>query len=165
MRKHRAALKDIDRTHVPKDLFEAAKAVWDEVIELGEQHGFRNAQATVLAPTGTIGFMMDCDTTGVEPDIALVKYKKLVGGGMMKIVNQTVPMALDQAGLQRAADQGDHRVHRRERDHRGGAARQGARTCAVFDCAFKPARGVRSIHYMGHVRMMGAVQPFLSGAI
>src|SRR3954468_4189579 len=94
MRKHRAAIKDIDKTNVPKDLLESAKSVWDEVIEMGEQHGFRNAQATVLAPTGTIGFMMDCDTTGVEPDIALVKYKKLVGGGMMKIVNQTVPMAL-----------------------------------------------------------------------
>ena len=98
MRKHRAALKDIDCTHLPSDLFQAAKAVWDEVIELGEQHGFRNAQATVLAPTGTIGFMMDCDTTGVEPDIALVKYKKLVGGGLMKIVNQTVPMALTKLG-------------------------------------------------------------------
>ena len=100
--------------------------MWDEVIEMGEQHGFRNAQATVLAPTGTIGFMMDCDTTGVEPDIALVKYKKLVGGGMMKIVNQTVPMALKKLGYTPAADQGDHRVHRRERDHRGRAARQGA---------------------------------------
>ena len=98
MRKHRAALKDIDRSHLPKHLFEAAKAVWDEVIELGEQYGFRNAQSTVLAPTGTIGFMMDCDTTGVEPDIALVKYKKLVGGGLMKIVNQTVPMALTKLG-------------------------------------------------------------------
>ena len=85
------ALKDIDRTHVPKELFEAAKNTWDECVELGEQHGYRNAQATVLAPTGTIGFMMDCDTTGVEPDIALVKYKKLVGGGLMKIVNNTVP--------------------------------------------------------------------------
>ena len=98
MRKHRAALKDIDRTSVPKDLFEAAKHVWDECVELGEQHGYRNAQATVLAPTGTIGFMMDCDTTGVEPDIALVKYKKLVGGGLMKIVNTTVPMALQKLG-------------------------------------------------------------------
>src|SRR5687768_3356482 len=98
MRKHRAAIKDIDKTNVPKDMLESAKAVWDEVIEMGEQHGFRNAQATVLAPTGTIGFMMDCDTTGVEPDIALVKYKKLVGGGMMKIVNQTVPMALKKLG-------------------------------------------------------------------
>ena len=125
MRKHRAALKDIDKTHVPKDLMESAKTVWDEVIEMGEQHGFRNAQATVLAPTGTIGFMMDCDTTGVEPDIALVKYKKLVGGGLMKIVNQTVPMALQKLGYNAAAGQGDRRVHRRERDDRGRAAHQG----------------------------------------
>ncbi len=98
MRKHRAALKDIDRTNVPKVMLDAARDVWDECVELGEQHGYRNAQATVLAPTGTIGFMMDCDTTGVEPDIALVKYKKLVGGGLMKIVNQTVPMALAKLG-------------------------------------------------------------------
>ena len=116
---------------MPKDLFEAAKDVWDEVIELGEQHGFRNAQATVLAPTGTIGFMMDCDTTGVEPDIALVKYKKLVGGGLMKIVNQTVPMALHEARLQRAAGQGDHRVHRRERNDRRRAAPQGQGSAGV----------------------------------
>src|SRR5215467_6008144 len=98
MRKHRAALKDINKTHVPKALYERAKEIWDECIELGEKHGYRNAQATVLAPTGTIGFMMDCDTTGVEPDIALVKYKKLVGGGLMKIVNGAVPMALDRLG-------------------------------------------------------------------
>ena len=136
MRKHRAAIKDIDKTHVPKDLLEAAKTVWNEVIEMGEQHGFRNGQATVLAPTGTIGFMMDCDTTGVEPDIALVKYKKLVGGGLMKIVNQTVPMALQQAGLQPAADQGDRRVHRRERDHRGRSAYQG---CAPSRCSTAPS--------------------------
>ena len=131
MRKHRAALKDIDKTHVPKDLCEAAKNVWDEVIEMGEQHGFRNAQATVLAPTGTIGFMMDCDTTGVEPDIALVKYKKLVGGGLMKIVNQTVPMALAKLGYSQHAGQGDRRVHRRERDHRRGAAHQGLAPAGV----------------------------------
>ena len=131
MRKHRAALKDIDKTHVPKDLMQAARTVWDEVIEMGEEHGFRNAQATVLAPTGTIGFMMDCDTTGVEPDIALVKYKKLVGGGLMKIVNQTVPMALQKLGYTRAAGQGDHRVHRRERDHRGRAAHQGRAPAGV----------------------------------
>ena len=98
MRKHRAALKDINKTHAPKKLYQAAKDTWDECVELGEQFGYRNAQATVLAPTGTIGFMMDCDTTGVEPDIALVKYKKLVGGGLMKIVNNTVPMALRKLG-------------------------------------------------------------------
>jgi ribonucleoside-diphosphate reductase alpha chain len=164
MRKHRAALKDIDRTWVPKDLFAAAKDVWDEVIELGEEHGFRNAQATVLAPTGTIGFMMDCDTTGVEPDIALVKYKKLVGGGLMKIVNQTVPMALQKLGYN--AQQVKEIVeYIDEHETIEGAPHVKEAHLPVFDCAFKPARGVRSIHYMGHVRMMGAVQPFLSGAI
>jgi ribonucleoside-diphosphate reductase alpha chain len=164
MRKHRAALKDVNKTHVPKDLYEAAKDVWDEVIELGEQHGFRNAQATVLAPTGTIGFMMDCDTTGVEPDIALVKYKKLVGGGLMKIVNQTVPMALRKLGY--SAQQVKEIVeYIDENETIEGAPHIKDKDLPVFDCAFKPARGVRSIHYMGHVRMMGAVQPFLSGAI
>ena len=164
MRKHRAAIKDIDTTHVPKDLLEAAKDVWDEVIELGEQHGFRNAQVTVLAPTGTIGFMMDCDTTGVEPDIALVKYKKLVGGGMMKIVNQTVPMALKKLGYTQPQITDDHQVHRRERDHRGRAARQGAAPGGLR-LRLQAERGTRSIHYMGHIKMMGAAQPFLSGAI
>ena len=164
MRKHRAALKDINKTHMPKELFESARNVWDEVIELGEQHGFRNAQATVLAPTGTIGFMMDCDTTGVEPDIALVKYKKLVGGGLMKIVNQTVPMALAKLGYnpQQVKEVVEYID---ENETIEGAPHIKDRDLPVFDCAFKPARGVRSIHYMGHVRMMGAVQPFLSGAI
>jgi ribonucleoside-diphosphate reductase alpha chain len=164
MRKHRAALKDIDRSHLPKHLFEAAKAVWDEVIELGEQYGFRNAQATVLAPTGTIGFMMDCDTTGVEPDIALVKYKKLVGGGLMKIVNQTVPMALTKLGYnpQQVKEVIEYID---ENETIEGAPHVKEHHLAVFDCAFKPARGVRSIHYMGHIKMVGATQPFLSGAI
>ncbi|MCC7010378.1 MAG: vitamin B12-dependent ribonucleotide reductase [Acidobacteria bacterium] len=164
MRKHRAALKDIDRLNVPKDLFEYAKQVWDECVELGDEHGYRNAQATVLAPTGTIGFMMDCDTTGVEPDIALVKYKKLVGGGLMKIVNNTVPMALAKLGytpaeIKEIVDYID------ENETIEGAPHLEDRDLAVFDCAFKPARGVRSIHYMGHIKMMGAVQPFISGAI
>ncbi|PYR76744.1 MAG: vitamin B12-dependent ribonucleotide reductase, partial [Acidobacteria bacterium] len=164
MRKHRAALRDVDHTHVPKDLYQAAKDVWDDVIEMGEQHGFRNAQATVLAPTGTIGFMMDCDTTGVEPDIALVKYKKLVGGGMMKIVNQTVPMALRKLGytppqVKEIVEYID------ENETIEGAPHIREHHLAVFDCAFKPARGSRSIHYMGHIKMIGAVQPFLSGAI
>jgi ribonucleoside-diphosphate reductase alpha chain len=164
MRKHRAALKDIDKTHVPKELMQAAKAVWDEVIESGEEHGFRNAQATVLAPTGTIGFMMDCDTTGVEPDIALVKYKKLVGGGLMKIVNQTVPMALGKLGYN--AQQIKEIVeYIDENETIEGAPHIRDAHLPVFDCAFKPARGVRSIHYMGHIKMMGATQPFLSGAI
>jgi ribonucleoside-diphosphate reductase alpha chain len=164
MRKHRAALRDIDRTHVPKDLFECAKTVWDECIELGEQHGYRNAQATVLAPTGTIGFMMDCDTTGVEPDIALVKYKKLVGGGVMKIVNNTVPMALTKLGYTK--DQVKDIIgHIDEHETIEGAPHLKDRDLPVFDCAFKASQGVRSIQYMGHVKMMGAVQPFISGAI
>jgi ribonucleoside-diphosphate reductase alpha chain len=164
MRKHRAALKDIDRTHVPKDLLQAAKNVWDEAVEMGEQYGYRNAQATVLAPTGTIGFMMDCDTTGVEPDIALVKYKKLVGGGLMKIVNQTVPMALQKLGY--TAQQIKEIIeYIDENETIEGAPHVKDSHLPVFDCAFKPARGVRSIHYMGHVRMVGAVQPFISGAI
>jgi ribonucleoside-diphosphate reductase alpha chain len=164
MRKHRAALKDIDKTHVPKELMQSAKTVWDEVIETGEEHGFRNAQATVLAPTGTIGFMMDCDTTGVEPDIALVKYKKLVGGGLMKIVNQTVPMALQKLGY--SAQQIKEIIeYIDENETIEGAPHVKDAHLPVFDCAFKPARGVRSIHYMGHIKMMGATQPFLSGAI
>jgi ribonucleoside-diphosphate reductase alpha chain len=164
MRKHRAALKDIDRTNVPKPLFEYAKKVWDECVELGEQHGYRNAQATVLAPTGTIGFMMDCDTTGVEPDIALVKYKKLVGGGLMKIVNNTVPMALEKLGYN-ATELKDIVGDIDENETIEGAPHLEDQDLPVFDCAFKPARGVRSIHYMGHIKMMGAVQPFISGAI
>jgi ribonucleoside-diphosphate reductase alpha chain len=164
MRKHRAALKDIDKTHVPKELMQAARTLWDEVIEMGDEHGFRNAQATVLAPTGTIGFMMDCDTTGVEPDIALVKYKKLVGGGLMKIVNQTVPMALQKLGY--SAQQIKEIVeYIDENETIEGAPHIKDAHLPVFDCAFKPARGVRSIHYMGHIKMMGATQPFLSGAI
>jgi ribonucleoside-diphosphate reductase alpha chain len=164
MRKHRAALKDIDRTHVPKDLFEFARTVWDECVALGEAHGYRNAQATVLAPTGTIGFMMDCDTTGVEPDIALVKYKKLVGGGLMKIVNNTVPMALQKLGYS-PTEIKDIIGYIDEHETIEGAPHLKDRDLPVFDCAFKPARGVRSIHYMGHIRMIGAVQPFISGAI
>jgi ribonucleoside-diphosphate reductase alpha chain len=164
MRKHRAALKDIDRTHVPKDLFERARRIWDECVDLGEKHGYRNAQATVLAPTGTIGFMMDCDTTGVEPDIALVKYKKLVGGGLMKIVNNTVPMALEKLGYAQAQIK-DIVDYIDEQETIEGAPHLKDKDLAVFDCAFKPARGVRSIHYMGHIKMIGAVQPFISGAI
>lgn len=164
MRKHRAALKDIDKTHVPKPMFNKAKEIWDECIELGEAHGYRNAQATVLAPTGTIGFMMDCDTTGVEPDIALVKYKKLVGGGMMKIVNGTVPAALKRLGYTQA-QVNDILAHIDEHETIEGAPHLKDKDLPVFDCAFKPMKGSRSIHYMGHIKMMGAVQPFISGAI
>ncbi len=125
MRKHRDALRDINTAFVPADLRDAARQAWDEAVEIGEEHGYRNAQATVLAPTGTIGFMMDCDTTGIEPDIALVKYKKLVGGGLMKIVNTTVPSALAKLGYTRGADQGHRRLHRHERDDRGRAVPEG----------------------------------------
>jgi ribonucleoside-diphosphate reductase alpha chain len=164
MKKHRAAIKDIDRSSVPKDLYEGARAAWDDAIEIGEQAGFRNAQATVLAPTGTIGFMMDCDTTGVEPDIALVKYKKLVGGGLMKIVNGTVPMALENLGY--SAQQIKEIVaYIDEHETIEGAPHLEAEHLPVFDCAFKALKGDRSIHYMGHIKMMGAVQPFISGAI
>ncbi len=164
MRKHRAALKDVERAHVPEDLLAGAQAAWDEAVELGEQHGYRNAQATVLAPTGTIGFMMDCDTTGVEPDIALVKYKKLVGGGLMKIVNGTVPMALRRLGYD--ADQiGEIVAYIDEHETIEGAPHVKAEHLEVFDCAFTALKGTRSIHYMGHIKMMGATQPFISGAI
>jgi ribonucleoside-diphosphate reductase alpha chain len=164
MRKHREALKGVNQKHVAADLYHAAKQAWDDAVELGEDFGYRNAQATVLAPTGTIGFMMDCDTTGVEPDIALVKYKKLVGGGMMKIVNQTVPMALKRLGYS-AVQIDDIVKYIDEQETIEGAPHLLERDLAVFDCAFKAARGERSIHYMGHIKMMGATQPFISGAI
>ncbi len=164
MRKHRDAIKDINVKHVPDDLYAGAKQAWDDAVELGEDFGYRNAQATVLAPTGTIGFMMDCDTTGVEPDIALVKYKKLVGGGMMKIVNQTVPPALKKLGYT-AAQIDDIIKHIDEQETIEGAPHLMERDLPVFDCAFKASKGERSIHYMGHIKMMGATQPFISGAI
>src|SRR5215471_15239235 len=164
MRKHRDALRDVNARNVPSDLYQTAKSSWDDAVDLGEQYGYRNAQATVLAPTGTIGFMMDCDTTGVEPDIALVKYKKLVGGGMMKIVNQTVPMALKKLGYTPTQIK-DVIEYIDENETIEGAPHVKEPHLAVFDCAFKPARGVRSIHYMGHIKMVGAAQPFLSGAI
>ena len=164
MRKHRNSLKDIDRTNVSSSLYAAAKEAWDDAVELGEEFGYRNAQATVLAPTGTIGFMMDCDTTGVEPDIALVKYKKLVGGGMMKIVNQTVPMALTKLGYEEDQIQ-EISAFIDEHETIEGAPHLKEKDLPVFDCAFKPASGERSIHYMGHIRMIGATQPFISGAI
>jgi len=164
MRKHRDALRDVNARNVPADLYTAARDSWDDAVELGEAHGYRNAQATVLAPTGTIGFMMDCDTTGVEPDIALVKYKKLVGGGLMKIVNQTVPMALGRLGY--APAQIDAIVEYIDRNETiEGAPGLKESHLPVFDCAFKAAKGQRSIHYMGHIKMMGATQPFISGAI
>ncbi len=164
MRKHRAAVETIDDAYVPYDMMNAARESWDEAIEIGEKHGYRNGQATVLAPTGTIAFMMDCDTTGVEPDIALVKYKRLVGGGMIKIVNNTVPEALSRLGYD------DRQVEEIVGfiDSEGtieGAPHLKDEHLPVFDCAFRSAKGERSIHYMGHIRMMSAAQPFLSGAI
>ena len=162
--KHRDAAYEIPETGVPADVLEAARSVYDDTLELGTQHGFRNAQVTVLAPTGTIAFMMDCDTTGVEPDIALIKYKKLVGEGFIKIVNQTVPAALRKLGY--AAEQVEEILaYVNDRETIEGAPHVRPEHLSVFDCAFKPVNGERSIHYMGHVRMMGAIQPFLSGAI
>ena len=165
IRKHRdAAYRIPDDKAVPADMLEAARVVYDEALELGKVNGYRNAQVTVLAPTGTIAFMMDCDTTGVEPDIALVKYKKLVGEGFLKIVNQTVPAALRKLGY--GAEQVSEILdYIAERETIEGAPHLKPEHLPVFDCAFKPANGERSIHYMGHVRMMGAIQPFISGAI
>jgi ribonucleoside-diphosphate reductase alpha chain len=164
MRKHRDSMRDVNARNVPSDLYQASKGSWDDAVDLGEQFGYRNAQATVLAPTGTIGFMMDCDTTGVEPDIALVKYKKLVGGGMMKIVNQTVPMSLRKLGY--TQEQVDGIINYiTEQETIEGAPGLKESHLPVFDCAFKAAKGQRSINYMGHIKMMGATQPFISGAI
>jgi ribonucleoside-diphosphate reductase alpha chain len=162
--KHRTHAYRLDPTMVPLDLLTAARDVWDTALELGREHGVRNSQVTVLAPTGTIAFMMDCDTTGVEPDIALVKYKKLVGGGMLKIVNQSVPRALRRLGYDSREVQ-EIVEFLDENDTIEGASALRDEDLPIFDCAFKPARGSRSIHYLGHLRMMAAVQPFISGAI
>jgi ribonucleoside-diphosphate reductase alpha chain len=174
IRMHRAEVNHIGKSRatttepfsVPHldELIGAAKHAWDGALAHGEKHGYRNSQVTVLAPTGTIGFMMDCDTTGVEPDLALVKYKKLVGGGMIKIVNSTVPSALIKLGY----SESDVNAIVSYIDATGtieGAPGVKPEHLAVFDCSFKPAKGTRSIHYMGHIKMMAAAQPFLSGAI
>ena len=162
---HRDAAYEIPTTRsVPQDMLDAAKETWDDALKLGRKHGYRNAQISVLAPTGTIAFMMDCDTTGIEPDIALIKYKKLVGEGFLKIVNQTVPGALRKLGY--SPDQVEAIVaYVNEHETIEGAPELKPEHLPVFDCAFKPVNGERSIHYMGHVRMMAAVQPFISGAI
>jgi ribonucleoside-diphosphate reductase alpha chain len=164
MHKHRDAAYTIPADGVPQAMLDNVHRLYDEVLELGQQHGYRNAQVTVLAPTGTIAFMMDCDTTGIEPDIALIKYKKLVGEGYLKIVNQTVPHALRKLGYTPAQVE-EIVAYVDERETIEGAPGLRPEHLAVFDCAFKPVNGERSIHYMGHVRMMGAVQPFISGAI
>jgi ribonucleoside-diphosphate reductase alpha chain len=163
--KHRAAAYDIQRELIDDEgLGQAATAAWDEALALGEANGYRNAQATVLAPTGTIAFMMDCDTTGVEPDIALIKYKKLVGGGMLRIVNNTVPVALRRLGY--SEDEVAAIVaYIDEEGTIEGAPAMRPEDLPVFDCAFRADKGERSIHPMGHVKMMGAIQPFISGAI
>jgi ribonucleoside-diphosphate reductase alpha chain len=173
IRMHRAEVNKIGKSrtssepfHVPHldELVAASRDSWDAALQLGEQYGYRNSQVTVLAPTGTIGFMMDCDTTGIEPDLALVKYKKLVGGGMIKIVNNTVPSALIKLGYYEAAMNAIVSYI----DATGtieGAPGIKPEHLACFDCSFKPAKGTRSIHYMGHIKMMAATQPFLSGAI
>ena len=162
--KHREAAYNIPTDNIEADLIGAARHAWDEAHELGARHGYRNSQATVLAPTGTISFMLDCDTTGVEPDIALVKYKKLVGGGMLKMVNGTVPAALRRLGYGETAI-GDIIAYIDANDTIEGAPTLREEDVAVFDCAFTPQNGKRSISWQGHLRMMSAVQPFISGAI
>ncbi len=162
--KHRDAVNRIDHSLVADNVLEEAHKCWDEALLLGQKHGYRNSQVSVLAPTGTISFMMDADTTGVEPDIALVKYKKLVGGGLLKIVNQTVPAALRKLGY----DESEIKTiveYIDKNDTIEGAPGLEDKHLSVFDCAFKAMNGVRSIHHMGHIKMMAAAQPFLSGAI
>ncbi len=149
---------------IPSNLLTAARKVWDDAYSLGRQYGYRNSQTTVLAPTGTIGFMMDCDTTGIEPDIGLVKYKKLVGGGFMKIANNTITEALQK--LKYDEEEIEHILsYIQKTDTIEGAPHLKEEHLPIFDCAFIPAKGSRSIHYMGHIHMMAAVQPFISGAI
>ena len=162
--KHRAASMKLSSTHVPLDLLHSARTAWDQALTEGREHGYRNSQATVLAPTGTIAFMMDCDTTGVEPDIALVKFKKLVGGGMLKMVNGTVPSALARLGYDSREVQEIVEYIDNEGTIEGAPGLQDEHL-PVFDCAFKALKGTRTISPEGHIRMMGAVQPFLSGAI
>src|SRR5689334_4476163 len=164
IRMHRDAAGRLNRHNLPTALFQGAQQCWDDAYDSGRRHGYRNAQVTVIAPTGTIGFMMDCDTTGIEPDLALIKYKKLVGGGVIKIVNNTVPAALIKLGY--SPDQVEKIVsHIDATGTIEGAPHLKPEHLAVFDCSFRPQNGTRSIHYMGHIRMMAAVQPFISGAI
>jgi len=164
IRMHRESMRGIQPDHVPGDLYMAAQASWDTALAQGEKFGFKNSQVTVLAPTGTIGFMMDCDTTGIEPDLALVKYKKLVGGGVIKIVNNTVPQALMKLGY--TPEQTSEIVtHIDKNGTIEGSPYLKPEHLPVFDCSLAPAGGGRSISWTGHVRMMAAAQPFLSGAI
>jgi ribonucleoside-diphosphate reductase alpha chain len=163
IRMHRDAVRGIQPEHVQSDLFIAAQGSWDAALELGEKHGFKNSQVTVLAPTGTIGFMMDCDTTGIEPDLALVKYKKLVGGGLIKIVNNTVPEALMKLGY--TPEQMSEIVSYIDKNGKiDGAPHMKEEHVPIFDCSLATSGG-RCIAWKGHVKMMAAAQPFLSGAI
>ena len=162
--KHRDALSGIDSALVPMDLLHSAMEVWDAAIEKGSSHGFRNAQVTLLAPTGTIAFMMDCDTTGIEPDFSLVKFKKLVGGGNLKIVNNTIPIALKKLGYEEQ-EVTDILEYIEKSETIEGAPGLKQEHLPVFDCADRAVNGSRSISYNGHIQMCGAVQPFLSGAI
>ncbi|HET7467676.1 MAG TPA: vitamin B12-dependent ribonucleotide reductase [Candidatus Dormibacteraeota bacterium] len=164
MEKHRQAAYAVSTSPESADVVKAARDTWDDAVNLGRIHGYRNAQATVLAPTGTIGLMMDCDTTGIEPDLALVKYKKLVGGGLLKIVNNTVPAALRKLGYD-SNEVKEIVEYIDENDTIEGAPHLVDEHLKVFDCAFKPVKGARSIAPMGHVRMMAAVQPFISGSM
>src|SRR2546427_131164 len=164
MEKHRQAAHQLPTSPESAEVVDAARETWDDAGKLGRLHGYRNAQATVLAPTGTIGLMMDCDTTGIEPDLALVKYKKLVGGGLLKIVNGTVPAALRKLGYD-SKEVKDIVEYIDENDTIEGAPLLQEDHLKVFDCAFKPVKGMRSIAPMGHVRMMAAVQPFISGSM
>jgi ribonucleoside-diphosphate reductase alpha chain len=164
MEKHRQAAHQLSTSPESAEVVDAARETWDEAVKLGRAHGYRNAQATVLAPTGTIGLMMDCDTTGIEPDLALVKYKKLVGGGLLKIVNTTVPAALRKLGYDEKSVK-EIVEYIDENDTIEGAPHLMEEHLKVFDCAFKPVNGSRSIAPMGHVRMMAAVQPFISGSM
>src|SRR5471030_3312911 len=160
MRMHQNAVSSIDHALAPKNLMEAAHECWDRAVALGELHGYRNAQATVLAPTGTISFLMDCDTTGVEPDFSLVKFKELVGGGQMTIVNRTVPLALETLGY---SEQQVEQIEAHLAEHGTilGAPGLNEEHLPVFDVAV----GERAISHMGHIKMMAAVQPWISGAI
>src|SRR2546425_1364035 len=164
MEKHRQAAHQLPTSPESAEVVDAARETWDDAVKLGRLHGYRNAQATVLAPTGTIGLMMDCDTTGIEPDLALVKYKKLVGGGLLKIVNTTVPAALRKLGYDEVKVK-EIVEYIDENDTIEGAPHLQDEHLKVFDCAFKPVKGARSIAPMGHVRMMAAVQPFISGSM
>jgi ribonucleoside-diphosphate reductase alpha chain len=164
IRMHRNSLIPIKPENVQPQLLRAAQDAWDTALALGEKFGYKNSQVSVLAPTGTIGFMMDCDTTGIEPDLALVKYKRLVGGGLIKIVNSTVPQALLRLGY--TAEEAERIVDYIDKTRTiEGAPGLKPEHLPVFDCSFKPAAGTRSIHWRGHLRMMAAAQPFLSGAI